>query len=97
TVRIAAATHQRRDRRRGGASAGEYLGAAGDGFGLARREPQRVVVRAERISVPAGAGQRLAHGHVAPWILGLELDVALEQPQRCEVVARELGETIGRV
>src|SRR5439155_18243330 len=64
SVRIAAATHQWRDRRRGGVSAGEYLGPAGDGLGLAGRESQRGVVRLQRIPVPAGAGQRLAHGHV---------------------------------
>src|SRR5207249_9511238 len=44
SVRIAAATHHWRDRRGGGASAGEYLGPAGDGLRLAGREPQRGAV-----------------------------------------------------
>src|SRR5213596_57517 len=84
SVRIAAATHQWRDRLRGGARAGEYLGPAGDGVGLVGRESQRGVVRLQRIPVPAGAGQRLAHRYV---------ELEPEDPWGYMAV----GETIGRV
>src|SRR5258705_259433 len=50
-----------------------------DGVALAGREPEGIIVRAQRVTVIPGTYQRVAHRHVAPCIGRLQGDVAAEQ------------------
>src|SRR5439155_17986877 len=67
-----------------------------DRVALVGREPEGIIVRAQRVTVLPGACQRVAHGYVAPRIGRLQGDVAAEQPQRPGRVTplAQVGETI---
>ena len=69
-----------------------------DGVALAGREPEGIIVRAQRVTVTARPCEGVAQGHVAPRIGRLQGDVAAEQLERTGRVTplAQVGETIGR-